>query len=78
MPACASPGYLKMFTARETTSTATTSEIASSDIIMSLAQGLIAETSVGLKAVAAVNERCRITAGRRVRTGARHGQLINR
>jgi hypothetical protein len=29
-----------MFTARETTSTATTSEIISSDIIMSLAQGL--------------------------------------
>ena len=52
-------GYLKMFTAREMTSTATTSEIASSNIIMSFAQGLIAETSVGLKAVAAVNERCR-------------------
>ena len=54
-----SHGYLKMFTARETTSTATTSEIASWAIIMSFAQGLIAETSVGLNAVAAVNERCR-------------------
>jgi hypothetical protein len=32
VPACASPGYLKMFTARETTSTATTSEIISSAI----------------------------------------------
>ena len=48
-----------MFTARETTSTATTSEIAASDIIMSFAQDLIAETSVGLKAVAVVNDRCR-------------------
>ena len=55
----ASAGYFKMFTARETTSIATTSESASSDIIMSFAQGLIAETSVGLKAVAAANERCR-------------------
>ena len=51
--------YFKMFTARETTSTATTSEIAASNIIMSLAQDLIAETSVGLKAVAVVNDRCR-------------------
>jgi hypothetical protein len=48
-----------MFTARETTSTATTSEIASSAIIMSFAHGLIAETSVGLNAVAVVNDRCR-------------------
>lgn len=47
-------GYPKMFTARETTSTATTSEIASSDIIVSFAQGLIAETSVGLKAATAL------------------------
>jgi len=37
-------GYRRMFTALETTSTATTSEIASSAIIMSFAQGLIAET----------------------------------
>lgn len=52
-------GYLRMFTARATTSTATTSEIASCAIIMSLAQGRIAETSVGLNAVPAVNARCR-------------------
>jgi hypothetical protein len=50
-------GYFKMFTARETTRIATTSEMASSAIIMSFAQGLIAETSVGLNAVAVVNER---------------------
>jgi hypothetical protein len=41
-----------MLTARETTRTATTSETASSAIIMSLTQGLMAETSVGLNAVA--------------------------
>jgi enoyl-CoA hydratase/carnithine racemase len=41
------------------TSTATTSEIASSAIIMSLDQGRIAETSVGLNAAAVVNDRCR-------------------
>ena len=52
-------GYLRMFTARATTSTATTSEIASSAIIMSLDQGRIAETSVGLNAAAVVNDRCR-------------------
>ncbi len=52
-------GHLRMFTARATTSTATTSEIASSAIIMSLDQGRIAETSVGLKAAAVVNDRCR-------------------
>jgi hypothetical protein len=51
--------HFKMFTARATTSSATTSEIVSSPIIMSFAQGLIAETSVGLNAVAVVNERCR-------------------
>ena len=52
-------GYFKMFTALETTRIATTSEIASSAIIMSFAQGLIAETSVGLNAVAVANERWR-------------------
>ncbi len=51
--------YLRMLTARATTSTATTSEIASSAIIMSLDQGRIAETSVGLKAAAVVKARCR-------------------
>jgi len=40
-----------MLTALETTRIATRSEIASSVIIMSLAHGLIAETSVGLNAV---------------------------
>jgi len=44
-------GYLRMLTALATTRIATSSEIASSAIIMSLAQGLIAETSVGLNAV---------------------------
>ena len=52
-------GYFKMFTALATTSSATSSEIASSVIIMSFAHGLIAETSVGLNAVAVVNDRCR-------------------
>ena len=51
-----------MFTARAMTSTATTSETASSAIIISLAQGRIGETSVGLKAIAAENARCRRTA----------------
>ncbi len=51
--------YLRMLTARATTRTATTSEIASSAIIRSLAHGRIAETSVGLNAVAVVNERWR-------------------
>ncbi len=41
-----------MFTARATTSTPTTREIASSVIVMSFAHGLIAETSVGLNATA--------------------------
>ena len=46
-----------MLTARETTRIATSSEITSSAIIISLAHGLMAETSVGLNAVAVVNER---------------------
>jgi hypothetical protein len=50
-------GYLRMLTALATTRIATSSEIASSAIIMSLAQGLIAETSVGLNAAAFVNDR---------------------
>ena len=45
-------GHFRMFTARATTKRATISEIASSAIIMSFVHGLIAETSVGLKAVA--------------------------
>lgn len=44
--------HLRMLTALATTSRATTSEIASSAIIISFIQGLMAETSVGLKAVA--------------------------
>ena len=43
-----------MLTARATTRSATSSEITSSAIIMSLAQDLIAETSVGLNAIAVV------------------------
>ena len=49
--------YLRMFTAQAATRIPTTSEIVSSAIIMSLAHGLIAETSVGLNAVAVVNDR---------------------
>ena len=45
-------GHFKMLTARATTRMPTTSEIADSAIIMSLAHGLTADTSVGLKAVA--------------------------
>jgi hypothetical protein len=41
-----------MFTARATTNKATTSEIGSSAIIINFAHDLIADTSVGLKAVA--------------------------
>src|SRR6478609_2845308 len=52
-------GYFRMLTARATTSTATMSEIASSAIIKSLAHGRTAETSVGLKAIAVLNERWR-------------------
>ena len=48
----ASGSYFKMLTARATTRMATTREMASSAIIMSFIQGLTAETSVGLKAVA--------------------------
>ncbi len=44
--------YFKMLTARATTRIATTKEMASSAIIMSFIQGLTADTSVGLKAVA--------------------------
>ena len=49
--------HFKMFTARATTSKATTSEIASSAIIISFIHGRMAETSVGLKAVAVANEK---------------------
>ena len=49
--------HFKMFTARATTSNATTSEIASSVIIISFIHGRMAETSVGLKAVAVANEK---------------------
>ena len=49
--------YLRMFTARATTRMATTSESVSSNIIKLLAHGLIADTSVGLNAVADENER---------------------
>ena len=55
----AAAGYLRMLTALETTRIATSSEITASVIIMSLAQGLMAETSVGLNAIAVVNERLR-------------------
>lgn len=51
--------YFRMLTARATTNIAINSEMVSSSIIMSLAQGLMADTSVGLNAVAVVNERCR-------------------
>jgi hypothetical protein len=44
--------YFKMLTARATTRMSTTREMASSAIIMSFIQGLTADTSVGLKAVA--------------------------
>ena len=47
-----------MFTARATTRIPTTTEIASA-IIMSFDHGLIAETSAGLNAIAALKERCR-------------------
>lgn len=49
--------HFKMFTARATTSKATISEIASSAIIISFIHGRIAETSVGLNAVAVANEK---------------------
>ena len=44
--------YFRMLTARATTRMATASEMAASAIIMSFIQGLTADTSVGLKAVA--------------------------
>ena len=44
--------HFKMLTARATTRVPTTREMAYSAIIMSFIQGLTAETSVGLKAVA--------------------------
>ncbi len=49
------PGHFKMLTARATTRIPTTREIADSAIIMSFAQVLTADTSVGLKAVAVAN-----------------------
>ena len=56
-PAASGPQvrYFKMLTARATTRIATTREMASSAIIMSFIQGLTADTSVGLKAVAVAN-----------------------
>ncbi len=51
--------YFNIFTARATTKTATSNETVSSSIIESLAHGLMADTSVGLNAVAVVNDRCR-------------------
>jgi hypothetical protein len=47
--------HFKMLTARATTNKATMSEIASSAIIINFIHGLIAETSVGLNAVAVAN-----------------------
>jgi hypothetical protein len=44
--------HFKMLTARATTNNATMSEIASSAIIINFIHGLIADTSVGLNAVA--------------------------
>ena len=49
------PGHFKMLTARATTRIPTTREIADSAIIMSFAQVLTADTSVGLKAAAVAN-----------------------
>ena len=51
--------YFRMFTARAITRSPTTTEIAASTIIMSFAHGLIAETSVGLNAIAVSNDKCR-------------------
>ena len=51
-PGAARARHFKMLTARATTRIATTREMAASAIIMSFIQGLTAETSVGLKAVA--------------------------
>ena len=52
-----SAGHFKMLTARATTRIPTTREMADSAINMSLAQGLTADTSVGLKAAAVANEK---------------------
>lgn len=51
--------YFRILTARATTRTPTTTEMASSAIIMSFAHGLTAETSVGLNASAVLKERCK-------------------
>jgi len=51
--------YLRIFTALATTRIPTATEIISSAIIVSFAHGLIAETSVGLNAIAVFTERCR-------------------
>lgn len=50
-------GHFKMLTARATTRIPTTREMADSAIIMSLAQVLTADTSVGLNAAAVANEK---------------------
>src|SRR5450631_3944502 len=59
MPPCsgAYQRHLKMFTAREMTSTTTMSEVASSAIIISFIHGLIADTSGGLNDVAVEKEK---------------------
>jgi len=51
--------YRRIFTARATTRIPTATEIIASAIIVSFAHGLIAETSVGLNAIAVFTERCR-------------------
>ena len=51
--------YFRILTARATTRIPTTTEIASSAIIMSFAHGFIAETSVGLNAIEVLKDRCR-------------------
>ena len=53
------PAYFRILTARATTRIPTTTEIASSAIIMSFAHGFIAETSVGLNAIEVLKDRCR-------------------
>ena len=51
--------YFRMLTARATTRTASTKEMDSSDIMASLAQDLIPDTSEGLSDAAVLNDRCR-------------------
>jgi len=51
------PRHFRMLTARATTSRATTSEMASSAISINFIHGLMADTSVGLKAVAVAKEK---------------------